>query len=96
MIWNIIDWKSIALRINRLQLKIYKASLEKNIASVRKYQRTLLKSHEAKLLAVRKITQDNRKKRTAFQKNMEDNLLWEIFSFYIIFATIKKQQWILN
>lgn len=65
MIWNIIDWKSIALRINRLQLKIYKASLEKNIASVRKYQRTLLKSHEAKLLAVRKITQDNRKKRTA-------------------------------
>lgn len=38
MIWNIIDWKSIALRINRLQLKIYKASLEKNIASVRKYQ----------------------------------------------------------
>ncbi len=63
--WSKTDWKSIEKRVFKLQKRIYQASQRGEVAKVRKLQKTLLRSYCAKLLAVRKITQDNTGKKTA-------------------------------
>jgi RNA-directed DNA polymerase len=63
--WNSIDWKSINLYISKLQQYIYKASSNGDIKRVRSLQHALIHSKAAKLLAVRRVTQDNLGKRTA-------------------------------
>lgn len=45
--------------------KFFQAALEKDKVKLHKYQEKLLKSDSAKLLAVRKVTQDNRGRKTA-------------------------------
>ena len=63
--WESIDWRKVQLRIWRIQTKIYDCSKKGNEFDVVKFQKLLLSLFEAKLLAVRKVTQDNRGKRTA-------------------------------
>ena len=63
--WNSINWKKIQLRIWRIQKKIYYASRQNNKLEVIKLQKILINLLEAKLLATRKVTQDNRGKKTA-------------------------------
>jgi RNA-directed DNA polymerase len=63
--WNSISWKSIEIRVQKWQRKIYAASKNGNVKLVRKYQHLLLNSTDAKLLAVRRVTQDNQGKKTA-------------------------------
>lgn len=57
--WENIDWTKVHLMVYDLQCKIFKASVNISVGKIRHYQQTLVKCHEAKLLAVRKITQDN-------------------------------------
>jgi len=63
--WKNINWSEVNLIVYDLQCKIFKASVNgsSNIARMRYYQKTLVNSEEAKLVAVRKITQDNRGKK---------------------------------
>lgn len=63
--WNSLNWKAIERAVFKLQKRIYKASEEGDKIKVRKLQKLLTKSKAAKLLAVRKVTQDNRGKKTA-------------------------------
>jgi len=63
--WNSINWKKTQLRIWRIQRKIYYASRQKKKLEVIKLQKILINLLEAKFLAVRKVTQDNRGKKTA-------------------------------
>ncbi len=63
--WNALNWKKIQRNVFKLQKRIYQASLGGDIKSMRKLPKLLLKSHAAKLLAVRKVTQDNQGKNTA-------------------------------
>jgi RNA-directed DNA polymerase len=63
--WNTLDWKKIERRVCKLQTRIYRAHHCGEGKTVRKLQRLLLKSWSAKLLAVRRVTQDNRGKATA-------------------------------
>lgn len=63
--WNTIPWKKIERSVFKLQKRIYRASQAGDLKTVRQLQRLLLKSRSAKLLAVRKVTQDNQGKRTA-------------------------------
>jgi RNA-directed DNA polymerase len=63
--WNKLDWKRIQARVFKLQKRIYQAERRADVKTVRKLQRLLIKSWSAKLLAVRRITQDNQGKRTA-------------------------------
>ena len=65
IVWNTINWKKIQLRVWRIQTKIYNYSLKGNKIQVIKLQKILINLFEAKLLAVRKVTQDNRGKKTA-------------------------------
>src|SRR5205085_628454 len=63
--WNRIPWKRIQRNVFKLQKRIYQASRRGDIRTVRKLQRLLMTSWSAKLLAVRRVTQDNRGRRTA-------------------------------
>ncbi len=63
--WNSIRWKKVHQVVWKLQRKIYQNSLEKNKTLVEHYQKRLINSNSAKLLAVRKVTQDNRGRNTA-------------------------------
>ena len=62
--WETIPWRKLEKTVFKLQKRIYQASLDGKNKLVHKLQRLLLKSHSAKLLATRKVTQDNRGKKT--------------------------------
>lgn len=63
--WNAINWKTIEREVFRLQKRIYRASQNGNVVLVQSLQRLLIKSYYGKLLATRKVTQDNQGKKTA-------------------------------
>ncbi|WP_293139456.1 group II intron reverse transcriptase/maturase [Okeania sp. SIO3I5] len=63
--WKDINWKRVEKNVFKLQKLIYRASSRGEIRKMRKYQRLLTKSYYARLLAVRRVTQDNQGKKTA-------------------------------
>nr|AZT79245.1 hypothetical protein [Ulva compressa] len=63
--WNQIQWKNAETRVRKLQEKIFLHSKKGNLNKVHLYQKFLTQSRSARLLAVRKVTQDNRGKNTA-------------------------------
>jgi len=63
--WKDLDWRAIERQTFKLQKRIYRASSRGDVRAVHKLQRLLMASWSAKCLAVRKVTQDNRGKRTA-------------------------------
>ena len=63
--WNQIDWRKVELSVFKLQKRIYQASKNDNVRKLRRLQKTLLNSYHAKLLAVRRVSQDNSGKKTA-------------------------------
>jgi RNA-directed DNA polymerase len=63
--WNEINWRKVELSVYKLQKRIYQASKTDNVRKLRRLQKTLLNSYNAKLLAVRKVSQDNKGKKTA-------------------------------
>jgi RNA-directed DNA polymerase len=63
--WSDIDWKQINSTIYVIQNKIYQAALDNKQNDLNQLQIQLIDSIEAKLLAVRAVTQDNRDKKTA-------------------------------
>lgn len=63
--WDSIDWQQVDRYVYKLQKRIYAASRRGDIKKVRKLQKTLMNSWSCKVLAVRRVTQDNRGKKTA-------------------------------
>ncbi|WP_013322552.1 group II intron reverse transcriptase/maturase [Gloeothece verrucosa] len=63
--WNQIPWKQVERRVYKLQKRIFQAASRGDVRTVRRLQKTLLRSWSAKTLAVRKVTQDNQGKKTA-------------------------------
>lgn len=63
--WKGIPWKEIERKVFKLQKRIYQAASQGNKVAVRKLQKLLISSRYAKYLAVRKVTQDNKGKKTA-------------------------------
>ncbi len=63
--WKHLPWKHFERQVFKLQTRIYRAKQRGNVTAVRKLQRLLVRSWSAKCLAVRRVTQDNRGKRTA-------------------------------
>lgn len=63
--WNTIDWRKIQITVFKLQKRIYQASQDGDVYRVRRLQKTLISSFYARLLATRKVTQDNQGKKTA-------------------------------
>ena len=63
--WNQLPWRKLENHCFRIQKRIYRASQRGNTRAVQKLQKLLLKSEAARLLAVRRVTQDNQGKKTA-------------------------------
>ena len=63
--WQEIPWAKAQRHVFRLQKRIYRATQRGDVRTVRKLQNLLTKSWYARLLAVRRVTQDNKGKRTA-------------------------------
>lgn len=63
--WQNLPWKEMHIEVYKLQKDIYYSSLEKDTQLVWKLQNRLIRLQSAKLLAVRRVTQDNRGKNTA-------------------------------
>ena len=63
--WSEIDWKVVETSVFKLQKRIYKVSLTDDKTKLHKLQRLFVKSYFVKLLAIRKVTQDNQGKKTA-------------------------------
>jgi RNA-directed DNA polymerase len=62
--WNALPWRVFEKQVFKLQKRIYQASLRGDVKTVHKLQRLLMNSWSAKCLAVRRVTQDNKGKRT--------------------------------
>jgi RNA-directed DNA polymerase len=63
--WGDIDWRKAERVVYKLQKRIYKASRRGDVKAVRRLQKLLVKSWSAKVIAVRRVTQDNQGKKTA-------------------------------
>ncbi len=63
--WKDVDWKLIHKRLSRQQKRVYKASMERNRAKVHALQRRIIGSLDAKLIAVRRVTTENKGHNTA-------------------------------
>lgn len=57
--WSKINWREIEMKVYNLQREIYDKTKLDNKKRVQKIQKLLVKSEEAKLLAIRRVTQDN-------------------------------------
>src|SRR5260221_7526256 len=63
--WRTLPWRKLEQHVYRIQKRIYRASQRGNQKAVHKLQKLLMKSEAARLLAVRRVTQDNQGKKTA-------------------------------
>jgi RNA-directed DNA polymerase len=63
--WETLPWKHLQRNVFKLQKRIYRASWREDVRTVRRLQRLLLQSSSARLLAVRRVAQENQGKRSA-------------------------------
>src|SRR6266702_2917417 len=63
--WAALPWRKLEQHLYRLQKRIFKASARGDLKTVHKVQKLLMKSRSARLVAVRRVTQDNQGKKTA-------------------------------
>jgi len=63
--WRSLPWKAFQVEVSKLQTRIFRASRRGDVRAVRKLQRLLMSSQAARHVAVRRVTQDNRGRKTA-------------------------------
>ena len=63
--WKDLPWKLIQRTVWKLQKRIFRAAQRGDQRAVHRLEQLLMKSWSAKCLAVRRVTQDNRGKKTA-------------------------------
>ncbi len=60
VVWAQVNWRKLERIVYKLQKRIYQAAQRGDVKAVRKLQKTLLNSWSAKMLAILRITQDNK------------------------------------
>ena len=70
--WKQIDWKKAEEQVNRLQVRIVKATLEQKWRLVKRLQYLMTNSFYAKAIAVKRVTTNKGKKTPGI-----DGELWE-------------------
>ena len=63
--WKTLNWAKVEWVVFKLQKRIYRASQRGDVKLVRRLQKMMVKSWFASLLAVRKVTQENKGRKTA-------------------------------
>ena len=69
--WQSIDWKSVEVHVLKLQMRIAKATREKKYGKVKSLQWLLTHSRSAKLLAVKRVSQNKGSKTLGI-----DGVIW--------------------
>ena len=62
--WDSIQWDISKQRVRRLQERIFRATRDEDFARVKNLQKLLVRSHSARLLSVKRVTQENKGKYT--------------------------------
>ena len=70
--WHAIDWPTIERNVRRLQVRIAQATKEGSWGKVRALQRLLTHSHSGKVLAVRRVTENQGKKTPGVDREVWD------------------------
>ena len=70
--WYAIDWQAINRNVRRLQVRIVQATKERRWGRVRALQRLLTHSYSGKVLAVRRVTENNGKKTPGVDQEIWD------------------------
>src|SRR5260370_41785618 len=63
--WTMKHWRKLEQHVYRIQKRIDRPSQREDVRTVQKLEKLLMKSNAARLLAVRRVTQDNQGKKTA-------------------------------
>jgi RNA-directed DNA polymerase len=63
--WETLPWQQLQRSVFKLQKRIYRAACRDDVRTVRRLQRLLVKSRAARLLAVRRVAQENQGKCSA-------------------------------
>ncbi len=63
--WEEIDWDHHKNQVRRIQERIFRATRKQNWKQVKNIQKLLVRSHSARLIAVKRVTQENKGKNTA-------------------------------
>ena len=63
--WADINWHAVEGNVRRLQERIYRATMHNAWSKVKQLQKLLVRATSNKLLAIRRITQENQGKHTA-------------------------------
>lgn len=63
--WGDVEWPEAGRYVARLQRNVFEAALRDDIEAIHRHQRRLLKSFQARLLAVRQVAQSSPGKKTA-------------------------------
>jgi RNA-directed DNA polymerase len=66
--WEQLPWRKLERVVFRMQKRIFQANKRGDTQTVHKIQKLLMKSKAAKMLAVRRVTQDNQGKKTRTAK----------------------------
>ena len=80
--WHSIDWKAVQAFVGKAQARIAQAELEKDFRRVNRLQRNLIRSWQAKALAVRKVTENQGKRTSGVDRELWDtpSKKWEAVS----------------
>ena len=70
--WYAIDWRDINRNVRRLQVRIVQATNASRWGRVRALQRLLTHSYSGKVLAVRRVTENNGKKTPGVDQEVWD------------------------
>ncbi|MEA3393786.1 MAG: group II intron reverse transcriptase/maturase [Pseudomonadota bacterium] len=70
--WHSIDWKAVMRFVGKVQMRIAQAETEKDFRRVARLTRSLIRSWQAKALAVRKVTENHGKRTSGI-----DRVLWD-------------------
>jgi hypothetical protein len=69
--WADINWPGVERTVRRLQERIYRATEREEWQKVKQFQKLLVPATSTKLLAIRRVTQENRDKRTAMIADLQ-------------------------
>ena len=58
--WDSIEWNDHKDHVRRIQERIFRATRDQNWSKVKNLQKLLVRSHSARLISVRKITQGDK------------------------------------
>ncbi len=62
--WDSLQWDKLKRHVRRLQERIFRATRDKDFVKVKNLQKLLVGSHSARLLAIKRVTQENKGRTT--------------------------------